>query len=333
MKKGKLKIVGAAFVILAFLYPVTAWLLIQLPMPEIPSDAIITKEQATADGMTLDQIYSFESIDFKVSDGVILKGSRYVSPSPHSILFLHGASGHSSQLNKSIGLIREKSGIEIFTYDHRGHGDSPGVRGHLDFVGQYVTDLSDVIETIRGLKPNGQLILAGHSMGGGIVQQYAMREETSQVDAYLLFAPVIGMDFPVTTVPDHVRIHKGRALGIMMMQKLGIHAFDQLPIVRLGLAEFPGHINQYSLNAIMSMRPQQYKEAFDSLTKPTLIILGENDAAGGVKTQDMAPEIQAYSQAQVVRIPNEHHHVQNNLEAISAVDQWLDLIMDSPTQP
>ena len=132
MKKGKLKIVGAAFVILAFLYPVTAWLLIQLPMPEIPSDAIITQEQATADGMTLDQIYSFESIDFKASDGVFLKGSRYVSPSPHSILFLHGASGHSSQLNKSIGLIREKSGIEIFTYDHRGHGDSPSVRGHLE---------------------------------------------------------------------------------------------------------------------------------------------------------------------------------------------------------
>ncbi|MBT5928071.1 MAG: alpha/beta fold hydrolase [Verrucomicrobia bacterium] len=327
MKNRKLKTIGITLLGVAMLIPILAWILIQLPMPEIPDDVMITQEQATNEGLTVDQIYSFESVEFKVSDGLMLKGSRFASPSPHSLLFLHGASAFSSELNKSIGLIRERTGIEAFSYDHRGHGDSPGVRGHVDFVGQYVSDLSDVIETILKLKPNGQLILAGHSMGGGILQQYAMRDEPSKVDAYLLFAPVVGMDFPESTPPDHISIHMGRALGILVMQKLGIHTFDTMPVVRLGVPMFPGHINEYSLNAARSMRPQNYKEAFASLTEPTLFILGENDTVGGVKTQNIAQEIQSHSNAKVQIIPNEHHHVQNNPNAITTVAQWLEEIL------
>lgn len=171
------------------LYPIFAWVLIVLPMPEISEDYIISKEQAKLEGMSIDQILPFEHVDFKVRDGVILNGSRYASTSPNSLLFLHGASGHSSQLNKSIAMITEKTGIEVFTYDHRGHGGSPGLRGHLDFVGQYVSDLSDVIEEIRKIKPNGQLILAGHSMGGGIIQSYAMTHEAKPGRRIFTFCP------------------------------------------------------------------------------------------------------------------------------------------------
>lgn len=57
------------------------------------------------------------------------------------------------------------------------------------------------------------------------------------------------------------------------------------------------------------MRPKNYKRAFASLNKPTLIILGENDAAGGARSQDFAREIKLLSKAKVIILENEHHHV------------------------
>lgn len=321
-----------AVLTLPFLYLIAAWILIQLPMPEVPKDARITQEQAKAEGMTIAQDYSFEPYHFKVRDGAVLKGARYVAPSPHTLLFVHGASGHSSQLNRSIGLIQDRTGMEVFTYDHRGHGASPGRRGHLGLVGQYESDLSDVLETMRKLKPEGLLILAGHSMGGGIVQLYAMKNTASLADAYLLFAPVVGMDFPNTTPPDHIRVHTARILGVMMIQKIGIQAFSHLPVVHLGLPRFPGHMNHYSLNAVLSMRPLKYTDGISHLSKPTLLILGESDAPGGAPVKDMAAAFKSYSEAEILMIRKEHHHVQNHPEAISAVEHWFHKLLPGTPQ-
>jgi alpha-beta hydrolase superfamily lysophospholipase len=63
-------------------------------------------------------------------------------------------------------------------------------------VGQYEEDLAAVISAIRAERPGARLVLAAHSMGGGIAARYAMRPDAPAVDAYVLYAPELGRDAP-----------------------------------------------------------------------------------------------------------------------------------------
>ena len=66
----------------------------------------------------------------------------------------------------------------------------------MDYIGQYEDDLADVVTQVKFQKPNEKIIIAGHSMGGGISLRYAMRNDFPEVDGYLLVAPTIGHNNP-----------------------------------------------------------------------------------------------------------------------------------------
>jgi alpha-beta hydrolase superfamily lysophospholipase len=308
---------------LAVSYFVVALVMIGLPLPKVPPADAMSKEEAVSAGMTVEQFYQSERVDFTMRDGVVLRGARYPAASPHSIVFLHGASGYSSQLNKCIGQIRAAVGIEVFTYDHRGHGNSPGERGHLDHVDQYATDLSDVLKAVKSTKKNGKIILAGHSMGGGIIQRFAISDEPKYADSYLLFAPVLGAGIPGEQIPGFIKLHKPRVMGILMLKLVGIDWFDQLPVINMGFPQYEGHINQYTLNAAFSMRPDDFESGMESLQRPTLIVLGDRDTATGVTAEKAAESIRIHSNANVMIISDQGHHVQNSSDAIAEVADWL----------
>lgn len=309
--------------VLVILYFVVALVLILLPMPQVAQGDRVTKEQAIAEGMTVEQTYESQPFDFPARDGLILHGVRNVSDSPHTLLFLHGASGHSSQLNKSIGMIRKATGAEIFTYDHRGHGSSPGARGDLDHVDQYVEDLADVLKIIKAFKPNGRIILAGHSMGGGIIQRYGMSDEPKLADAYLLFAPVLGRELPGEITPPTIKAHMARFLGLFMLNAVGVNSFNHLPVLNFGFADFDGHIHQYTFTAALSVRPDDFRKGIAALQKPALVILGGNDAATGITADMAAKAFREHSDAEVVVIQGERHHVQNSPDAVAKVADWM----------
>ena len=313
---------------LVILYFVAAVVLILLPMPQVAKEDVVSKEQAIAEGMTVEQLYESQPFDFTTRDGLKLHGTRYVSQSPHTILFLHGASGHSSQLNKSIGMIRQATGVEIFTYDHRGHGSSAGARGDLDRVEQYVEDVADVLKMIRALKPNGRIILAGHSMGGGIIQRYGMSDEAKLADAYLLFAPVLGQGLPGEIMPPSIKPHLSRFLGLFMLNAVGVKRFNHLPAINFGFANFNGHINQYAFTAALSTRPDHFQKGIAALQKPALVILGGNDNATGITADMAAAAFRKYSEAEVVVIQGERHHVQNSPDAVAKVADWMHKLLE-----
>ena len=330
MKKKRRIRRWAAFIVagLAIVYSGAALVMISLPLRDVSPADKMSKEEAIADGMTLEQNYESETCDFTMRDGTVLRGTRYPATSSHSLLFLHGASGHSSQLNNSIGGLGKATGFEVFAYDHRGHGHSPGKRGDLDHVNQYATDLSDVLKAIKKRKPMGKVILAGHSMGGGIIQRYAMSNEPELADAYLLFAPVLGMGVPGETMPSFVKPHIPRIIGIRMFDVLGIDGFNHLPVVNMGFPEFDGHINQYTYTSVLSMRPSDWQEGIAALRKPSFIIMGGSDTAKGVSAEKLAVLIKEHSDAEVLVIPGEGHHVQNHPDAIAAAADWVRKIVD-----
>jgi pimeloyl-ACP methyl ester carboxylesterase len=160
-------------------------------------------------------------------------------------------------------------------------------------------------------------------MGGGIVQRYAMSDAAKLADAYLLFAPALGRGLPGEVLPPNVKLHMPRILGIFMLNAVGVKRFNHLPAINFGFPEFNGHINQYTFNATLSMRPETFEKGIAALQKPALVILGANDTTSGVAVDTAVAAIREHSAAEVVVIPGQGHHVQNSPDAVAEAADWL----------
>lgn len=67
------------------------------------------------------------------------------------------------------------AGYALSTFDHRGHGHSPGLRGHIDSFQEFLDDVAASLPGAQALAPAAPVFLMGHSMGGLIALDYAIR--------------------------------------------------------------------------------------------------------------------------------------------------------------
>jgi alpha-beta hydrolase superfamily lysophospholipase len=62
----------------------------------------------------------------------------------------------------------------VYGFDLRGHGRSPGERGHISAWEEYREDVHAFLEMIREREPDRPLFLMGHSLGGLIALEFAL---------------------------------------------------------------------------------------------------------------------------------------------------------------
>lgn len=320
----------AAALVVAGLYILAALVLSFWPAPEFK--LAFSPEQKAASGVSDEQIYPYDEQRFKMRDGTILF-ARHFSADPNTILLLiHGVTADSSLLNRSAGMIRDVSGAEVIALDLRGHGQSGGVTGDIDYIGQYEDDISDVVTQIRSAMPSSRIILAGHSMGGGILQRYAMKSSSPPIDGYLLFAPLLGNGSPTirgameqsvpADAPVYMQIHLVRILGLVMLNSIGITQLNSLPTMLIN-PSLDLKVSNYSYRAMASTAPQEFVAGLSAINAPLLVIVGSNDEA--FVASAFQPLVDSYTRGQLVVIEGETHNgITHNLQALDAVRQWLE---------
>jgi len=99
-------------------------------------------------------------------------------------------------------------GYAVLTYDLRGHGRSPGRRGHIDRFADYLADTRRFLEEVRRARPRTPLFLLGHSMGGLIAAALA-EQDCGGLAGLVLSSPFIGMRLPV----PELRVRAARVLS------------------------------------------------------------------------------------------------------------------------
>lgn len=77
---------------------------------------------------------------------------------------VHGLGDHSGRY-AAFAEAMGKRGYATYAVDLRGHGRSPGPRGHVDSWGQWTEDVSSFVARVESLSP-GEVIPVGHSFGG-----------------------------------------------------------------------------------------------------------------------------------------------------------------------
>ncbi|SFR60944.1 alpha/beta hydrolase [Maribacter stanieri] len=303
--------------------------LIQLPDPTFqpqqhqkPLDA-----KAIAD-LGLEQLYKNEPRKFTAKDGKQLFAYKYNSDSDTTILLLHGILSSAYMMNRTAGLLQEATHSEIVALDFRGHGQSEGTPGDVSYINQYVDDVIDVVTSIKKEKPNQKIILAGHSMGGGIILRYAMAKDAIAVDGYLLFAPQLGANSPTLKIAPvegdqepFLKLHLNRIIGIKMMNAIGETKYNDLPVLFFNLPESMP-VTKYSYRANESMYPADYKEGLQHMTKPLLVVVGANDEA--FVAEEFHTAVTENSNGKVFVIPDETHNgIRHNNKAMKIIANWF----------
>ena len=105
-------------------------------------------------------------------------GQYYKSEKVNGVIILvHGMGEHSSRYGDYLIPKFLEHGISVITYDQFGHGKTGGKKGHnpnFEALLETVTIIKNKANDIFGDVP---FFLYGHSMGGNVVLNYALRKE------------------------------------------------------------------------------------------------------------------------------------------------------------
>jgi alpha-beta hydrolase superfamily lysophospholipase len=303
--------------------------LINMPEPTFkPSqptniDAEVIKE------MGFEQIYKSQSHYFTVRDNKKIFAYKFPSKSNSTIILVHGVANTGYLYNKTAGLLQEATQAEVFALDLRGHGKSEGKDGDVNYINQYADDLADIIKIIRKQKPKGKIIIAGHSMGGGIALNYAMQKNKEKIDGYLLFAPLLGNNSPAIrqapaetgNVEPFMKIHFPRIIGLKMFNEIGNHAHDSLSVLFFNLPEnMPSR--KYTYRANMSMAPEDYKKGLKAINQPMLVLIGSKDEAFDAELMKKAVSENSQGEVQIVE-GTTHNGIRHHSQAYNVIKKWF----------
>ncbi|WP_159440880.1 alpha/beta fold hydrolase [Jatrophihabitans endophyticus] len=90
-----------------------------------------------------------------------------------TVVLVHGWSQDHTSWDDVVELLdTDHPDLRVVAYDARGHGRSDAGPRRTGTVDQFADDLADVV---TGLVPAGQVVLAGHSLGGPIIMAFAQR--------------------------------------------------------------------------------------------------------------------------------------------------------------
>jgi alpha-beta hydrolase superfamily lysophospholipase len=99
-----------------------------------------------------------------------LRRAAPAGPSRAVLLLLHGFGDHSGRY-AHVAAWAVARGYSLWALDQRGHGHSPGPRGHITRFAQFLADVAALRRRAAAEVPAPQVLL-GHSFGGLVVLRY-----------------------------------------------------------------------------------------------------------------------------------------------------------------
>ena len=122
------------------------------------------------------------------ADGTALFTRHWAAAAPWAtMLLVHGLGEHSGRYEQT-GADLAAVGIDIHSFDLRGHGETAGARAYVDSFALFLDDVAELLDAHR--TDGRPLVLMGHSLGGLIAFTYATSNRPAP-DLLVLSAPAL----------------------------------------------------------------------------------------------------------------------------------------------
>jgi alpha-beta hydrolase superfamily lysophospholipase len=164
---------------------------------------------------------SFDSSDHKVQIFSHLFRPEVENPAlaHKAIVLLHGQGEHSGRYIHWPHYLKDQVG-SIYLIDHRGHGQSTGIRGHVDHFDAYADDAAIAIRRyhryLLDKYGKAEITLVGHSMGGLIAMRALLRHNLP-VKSTVIASPMIELGFQVGPVKEFLGRMVNKVAGFLPM--------------------------------------------------------------------------------------------------------------------
>lgn len=267
------------------------------------------------------------------TDGSRLYARRREAESPKAeVTIVHGFGEHSGRY-AAITDHLVSAGYSVTAYDHRGHGQSDGLPGHVEKFRDYEDDLDRVITWVHGQNPTASPFLIGHSMGGLIALRYLSqneRERVRRIAGAVVSAPLIGVAAPV---PQHKlmigRVAAKLAPRMRLDNEIDPAVLSRDPEVGVAYAADPLVNRRVSARwfAEATLAMQEVIASAGRITTPLLVMHGTEDKLASFEaTQSLFPMLGSKDK-EFAAYPGFYHELFNEpekQELFSRVSSWLD---------
>ncbi|MEZ5054798.1 MAG: alpha/beta hydrolase [Chitinophagales bacterium] len=149
------------------------------------------------------------TLQWKSNDGLSIFGQKWDAETiaPKAVICLvHGFGEHSSRYEHVAQFFTDNQ-YALISYDARGHGKSEGKRGHFPSYDEFLNDVGNLLKQADTQYPGLPKILYGHSMGGQIVANYALKRNPDVVGV-VLSSPFFQPGF----APPAIKLAAGRLM-------------------------------------------------------------------------------------------------------------------------
>ncbi|HEX9135373.1 MAG TPA: alpha/beta hydrolase [Nitrospirota bacterium] len=262
-------------------------------------------------------------------DGLRLFTQRYACVNPVAeIILVHGFGEHSGRYRALVEYLNAHA-YAVTAYDHRGHGRSEGLKGHVQRFNHYVGDLELFVSRLRTQGQSRRLFIVGHSMGGLIALCYAAAHP-DRVDGMVISAPLLAVAAPIP--PAKLMI--GR-IAARWMPRLRLHnGLDPS-----SLSRSPEVASAYTSDPLVSFRVsarwfaettiamEEVMEAAPRIHLPMLILQGGEDRIASPGTTGQFVNHLGSSDKEFGLYPGLYHELFNEpekYEIYDRVSRWLE---------
>lgn len=273
---------------------------------------------------------------FAARDGTDLVFRRYLPPAGGTsrlILLVHGSAWHGMQFHPLARSLAARGLGTVVAPDLRGHGAAPVRRGDVDYIGQFEDDIADLIAFMGGRNRFDEVVVGGHSSGGGLVVRLAGGRHRGAMDRLILMAPFLKYNAP-TTKPGSggwAAPATGRIIGLGLLNAVGVTRFNHLPVIAFAMPRqvldgpYGATVTttySFRLNQSFAPRPDFGKD-LAAITRPFLLVAGAADEAFHAGRYENT--VSAYTKTGTYTIlPGiDHIGVTMHPRAVDAIAGWI----------
>jgi len=267
---------------------------------------------------------------FQTADGLNIHTESWLPDGDPSavVLLVHGYAEHIGRYAHVAGRLVD-NGFAVYGLDHRGHGQSEGLRAYFEDFDQPVNDLKQYFDSIKAAHANAKIFLYAHSMGSLIGLAFALRCQ-DQLAGLILTATAVDADktippaiialgkFLSTIIPRTPLLPALPSAALSRDAAVGA-AYDADPLVYRGAY-------RVKMGVGILRSAQELRQRADALHLPLLILHGSADAITPLSGSERIYR-QASSSDKTLRVfPDAYHEVHNELEKETLLDvvvNWL----------
>ena len=245
------------------------------------------------------------------------------------LLVVHGLSEHGGRY-AGLAAAANAAGYAVAAIDLRGHGRSPGPRGHiLSFEADHLGAVDELVRAAERRAPETPAFLLGHSLGGLIAARWAQsRVFAGRLYGLVLLAPYVA---PRVSIPawkrGMARLVSGPWPSISLPTGIEDEIVFREPATRVDYAADPLVQRRISASHWMELereRPRLEASASE-LDLPTLVMVAGNDLV--VSTTASLAFARRLPDATVREYPDAFHalhHDPDTPDVIAELIAWTD---------